>query len=166
MKVKLYFTTLKGEKKFIETNMRNVMGGRTFLDFVASFKRYDHKIKEDFVVVVFNDDDKIIHKESIHVHWVTNPKASVWNYGITLCGNRCVSNVSYGRHLPVCSDDRERSVDVQKYDKDGNLMYDKYGFPITEKHYLRKDDKKIKEASSNEFPKGVLYNLSKIDYNI
>lgn len=165
MKVKLYFTTLKGEKKCVSTEMRNVMGGRTYFDFVATFKRCDDRINENFIVVVFNDDNKIIHKENVHIQWVTNPKETLWNYGITICCNRIVSNVNYGRTLPVCYNDRERNyIDVPKYDKMGQPMYDKYGYPITQKQHCKSI--KIKEASSNEFPKGVLHSLSKIDYNI
>lgn len=165
MRIKLYFETLEGEKKYVSTEMRNVMGGRTYYDFVATFNRYDHKIKEDFIVVIFNDDNKIIHKENIHIHWVTNSKETIWNYGITMCGERVVSNISYGKTLPVCCNDRKRTyVDVQKYEN-GKPVYDKYGLPVMEKQY-NNNDKKIKEVSSNEFPKGVLHALSKINYNV
>ena len=79
------------------------MGGRTYFDFVATFKRCDDRINENFIVVVFNDDNKIIHKENVHIQWVTNPKASVWNYGITICGKRVVSNINYGKNFQYVS---------------------------------------------------------------
>ena len=155
MKINLYFETLKGEKKYVSTEMRNVMGGRTYYDFVATFKRYDNKIKEDFIVVVFDDDNKIVIKENIHIHWKTNPKDLIWNYGLTICNGRYVTNINYGKKLPICINE------IQKYDKKGQPMYDRYGCPITKNQY--QTEQKIKQSSSIKFPKGVLHNLVRMN---
>lgn len=166
MKIKLFYETLKGEKKYVITSMKNVMGGTTYFDFVSTFKRCDNKIKEDFIVVIINDEDKIIHKENVHINWICTPNENKWSYGITICGKRVVSEVRYGYFLPICHRDRERHyIDVQMYDKNGRLMYDKDGCPITTKQYWS-GSSKIKNISLAKFPKGVLHNLSKTNYSI
>lgn len=165
MKIKLFYETLKGEKKYVITSMRNVMGGRTYFDFVATFKRCDDKIKEDFIVVIYNDEDKIIHKENVHINWISTPNENKWCYGITICGKRVVSEVRYGYFLPMCHGDRERHyIDVQMYEN-GHPIYDKDGCPMTTKQYCSCSSK-IKDISSTKFPKGVLHNLSKTKYFI
>lgn len=166
MKIKLFYETLKGEKKYTVSSMKNVMGGTTYFDFVSTFKRCDNKIKEDFIVVVYNDENKIIHKENVHLNWICTPNENKWSYGITICGKRVVSEVIYGYFLPICHRDRERHwIDVQMYDKDGCPMYDKDGCPMTTKQYCSCSSK-IMDISSTKFPKGVLHNFSKTNYSI
>ena len=97
MKIKLFYETLNGEKKCSYSEMKNAMGKNTYFDYYQTFKRCDDKIKEDFIIVVYNDNNEIIHKEVVHIHWVTNPSDAKWQYGITICGNRVVSEVRYGK---------------------------------------------------------------------
>ena len=168
MKIKLFYETLDGEKKCSSSEMRNVKGKNTYFDYYQTFKRCDDRIKEDFIIVVYNDNNEIIHKEFVHIQWVTNPSDTKWQYGITICGNRVVSEVRYGKKtLPICHHNRERwyFIDVQMFDEKGNPLFDKKGNPVTQKQYCACSSK-IKEASSEEFPKGVLQQLSKINYSI
>lgn len=161
MKLKLFYETLKGEKKHIVTSMKNVMGGTTYFDFVSTFKRCDDKIKENFTVVIYDNEGKIIHKENIHIQWVTYPNEDRWSYGITICGDRIVSEVVYGKALPVCSREEGHRfyVDVQVYEN-GVPLYDEDGYPVTHKEYCPAIGK-IKECSTEDFPKSVLQKLIK-----
>lgn len=150
MKLKLFYENLKGEKKYIVTSMKNVMGGTTYFDFVSTFKRCDDKIKENFTVVIYNNEGKIIHKENIHIHWITNPNENRWSYGITICGDRIVSEVIYGKTLPICREGRRFCIEVQVYEN-GVPLYDKDGYPVTYKEYYSVGN--IKECSTKDFPR-------------
>ena len=159
MKIKLFYETLKGEKKHVVTSMKNVMGGTTYFDFVSTFKRCDNKIKEDFIVVIYNDEDKIIHKENVHINWITNPDENRWSYGITICGGRIVSEVVYGKTLPICHEGRRFCIEVQVYEN-GTPLYDEKGYPVTRREHCPVAGK-IKECNSEDFPKSVLQKLTK-----
>lgn len=149
MTIKIYYETLDGKKRYYSSEMKKTKGD-TYFDYIAVFKRCDDKIKEDFIIIVYNNDNKIIHKEKVSIHWTTNPSETKWTYGITLCGNRVVSEARYGYSLPVCCEDN----------RDRHCIKD--GYP--EKYYSY--NSKFKNVSSTEFPNGILYKLSKIGYNI
>ena len=134
MTIKIYYETLDGKKRYSSSEMKKTKGD-TYFDYIAVFKRCD---------------DKIIHKEKISIRWTTEPSETKWTYGITLCGNRVVSEARYGYSLPVCCDEY----------RDIHCIKD--GYP--EKYYSY--NSKFKNVSSTEFPKGILYKLSKINYNI
>lgn len=163
MRIKIYYETLNGEKKYSSLEMKKTHGN-TYFDYYCTFKRCDDKIKEDFIIIIYDNNDKIIHREHVRIHWITNPKDKSWQYGITICGDRVVSEVRYGNKiLPSCyNDNREQRyyIDVQAFDKKGRPLYDNNGCPITIKQYCSCGSK-VKEASSTEFPKGVLHNLFK-----
>ena len=168
MRIKVYYETLDGEKKCSSSEMKNAIGKNTYFDYYQTFKRCDDRIKEDFIIVVYNDNNEIIHKEFVHIQWVTNPSDTKWQYGITICGNRVVSEVRYGKKtLPICHHNNRKwyFIDVQAFDEKGNPLFDKKGNPVTQKQYCACSSK-IKEVSSEEFPKGVLQQLSKINYSI
>ena len=166
MKLKVNYE-IDGNKYYDVTEMRRTSSNsKTYFDFYVSFKRHD-EIKDYYISII--DGDKIIHREHVSISWITNPKENSWLYGITLCGSRVVSEVRYGNRLPSCCNDRKRNYsDVPKLDNMGNPMYDKWGYPITQKQRCSQDDNdtSIKNVSSSKFPKGVLHSLSKIDYNI
>ena len=169
MKIKLIYENLKGEIKSTVTEMKCCMGHGTYFDYIITFKRCDDKIKEDFVIILY-DNNKIIHKENVHIHWITNPSDNRWQYGITICDNgdikRVISEVRYGdKKLPVCGYEKRKNkvfLDIQSFGIDGRPLYDKYGYPITHKEYCPCMGKSVREIHSEEFPKGV---ISKLKYN-
>ena len=147
MKLKVNYE-INGNKYFGITEMRTPsVNSKTYFDFYVSFKRHD-EIK-DYYISIIDEDNKVIHREHVKISWNTNPRDNKWLYGITLCGRRIVSEVRYGNRLPSCYNDRKRNYsDVPKLDNMGNPMYDKWGYPITQKQHCD-DDNSMKEISSS-----------------
>ena len=167
MKLKVNYE-INGNKYYDITEMKTPSSNsKSYFDFYVSFKRRD-EIK-DYYISIIDEDNKVIHREHVKISWNTNPRDTKWLYGITLCGSRVVSEVRYGNRLPSCCNDRRKNyIDVPVRDNMGKPMYDKWGYPITQKQRCSQDDNdtSIKNVSSSKFPKGVLHSLSKIDYNI
>lgn len=155
MKLKVNYE-IDGNKYYDVTEMRRTSSNsKTYFDFYVSFKRHD-EIKDYYISIY--DGDKIIHREHVSISWITNPKENNWLYGITICGNRVVSEVRYGNRLPSCTKVRSSYyIDVQSYDKDGRPIFDKKGCPVTHKEYCRKEA--VKEVSTDTLPKSILKKL-------
>ena len=152
MKLKVNYE-INGVKYYDIAQMKKTSSkSNSYFDYYVSFKRHDEI--RDYYISIY-DEDKIIHREHVKISWITNPKENKWLYGITLCGDRIVSEIKYGSKLPTCTKDRKSYyIDVQSYDKDGRPMFDKKGCPITHKEYCRKEA--VKEVSTDTLPKSVL----------
>ena len=58
MTIKIYYETLDGKKRYSSSEMKKTKGD-TYFDYIAVFKRCDDKIKEDFVIIVYNKTIKV-----------------------------------------------------------------------------------------------------------
>lgn len=149
---------VNGRSKIVNM-IKNTPESNSYLDYFVILKRND-KIP-DIDCQVINNDGKVIHTEHLHFSFLNEAEnAESVVYGITICGNRVVSELHYsrsGRDLPQCSDgNHSRYAFEYVYDEFGHIKYDRYG-PITKKYKTQSSSgiKNISEDSLPSFCRGV-----------
>ena len=146
MKIRLNYI-IDNKKFYAIGEMKKVPSSSScYYDFYCHVKR-DDRVNE-YLVTIIDDCDKVIHKEIIHINWITNPNDTVWTYGITLCGERVVSEMRYGSHFPVCLNIYNYKYIHIRDEKTGELLYNKDGSPVIRKMPAGKSIKNIKCGNS------------------
>ena len=129
MRVKLYTDYVDGRKVcYIMKMKKSATESNIEFDYYVKINR-DRNIKK-MTAVVINDDGKVICKDLVKKCWRDEKSTRQCYFGITICGNRIVSdtvpnlqNKSEGKNVGF----------VVEYIKDenGNQLYDKEGNPVS-----------------------------------
>jgi len=129
MRIKLYTDYVDGRKVcYIAKMKKSATESNIEFDYYVKINR-DRNIKK-MTAVVIDDDDKVICKDMVKKCWSDEKSTKQCYFGITVCGNRIVSDTV--SNLQNKSEGKNVGFIVEYIkDENGNQIYDREGNPVS-----------------------------------